>query len=121
MPIGISYGSNLKKAILLTVEAAMNIDRILKVPEPKCFVTEFGDSTVNLLLRVWIEDPKNGIANVKDAVLLKVWDSFHDNGIEIAFPQRDLHIKNTVPVRIIKEDPQPVAPDFLEVTDGDAD
>jgi small-conductance mechanosensitive channel len=114
--IGISYGSDLKKAITLAVQAAMSIDRILKIPEPKCLVREFGDSTVNLQLRVWINDPKNGIANVKDAVLLAVWDRFHANGIEIAFPQRDLHIKSAVPLKILKDNAQPVAKDSLEVT-----
>jgi small-conductance mechanosensitive channel len=111
IPFGISYGSDLKKASALALSAATSIDRILKTPEPKCFVTEYGDSTVNLQLRIWINDPKNGIANVKDAVLLAVWDSFHANGIEIAFPQRDLHIKSAAPLKIFKDDAQPVAKD----------
>jgi small-conductance mechanosensitive channel len=111
IPIGISYGSDLNKAITLALNAATSIDRILKVPEPKCFVKEFGDSTVNLQLRVWINDPKNGIGNVKDAVLMAVWDSFHANGIEIAFPQRDLHIKDAVPLKILQDNPQPVSKD----------
>jgi small-conductance mechanosensitive channel len=117
IPIGISYGSDLNKAITLALNAATSIDRILKVPEPKCFVREFGDSTVNLQLRVWINDPKNGLANVKDAVLLMVWDSFHANGIEIAFPQRDLHIKDAVPLKIIKDGPQPVTEDSSTMED----
>jgi small-conductance mechanosensitive channel len=114
--IGISYGSDLNKAKTLALSAAMSIDRILKVPEPKCLVMEYGDSTVNLQLRVWINDPKNGIGNVKDAVLMAVWDSFHANGIEIAFPQRDLHLKSAVPLKISKDNGQPVAKDSLEVT-----
>jgi small-conductance mechanosensitive channel len=81
-----------------------------------CLVMEYGDSTVNLQLRFWIDDPKNGIVNVKDVVLLAVWDSFHANGIEIAFPQRDLHIKSAVPLNILKDSAQPVAKDSLEVT-----
>jgi small-conductance mechanosensitive channel len=51
-------------------------------------------------LRVWIDDPKNGINNAKDAALMAVWDNFHANGITIAFPQRDLHIKSAVPLKI---------------------
>jgi small-conductance mechanosensitive channel len=66
---------------------------------------EYGDSTVNLQLRVWINDPKNGMANVKDVVLMAVWETFHANGIEIAFPQRDLHIKSAVPLNILKDSP----------------
>jgi small-conductance mechanosensitive channel len=116
IPFGISYGSDLKMAISLAVTAAMSIDRVLKNPQPKCLVREFGESTVNLELRVWINDPKNGIANAKDAVFLAVWDSFHANGIEIAFPQRDLHIKSAVPLQISRDDLHPVEKDSLETT-----
>ena len=105
IPVGISYASDLNKALTFAVAAAMSIDRILKTPEPQCIISEFGDSTVNLQLRVWIDDPKNGIANVRNAVLLKVWDSFHSVGIEIAFPQRDLHIKSSIPLKIAGEGP----------------
>jgi small-conductance mechanosensitive channel len=115
IPVGISYGSDLKKAIMLAVSAAMSINRVLKIPEPKCLVREFGDSSVNLVLRAWIEDPQNGIGSVKDAVLLAVWDSFHANGIEFPFPQRDLHIKSAEPLKISKDSSPPVAKDSLEV------
>lgn len=74
------------------------------------------DSLMDLQVRLWINDPKNGIGHVKDAVFLAVWDSFHANDIEIAFPQRDLHIKSAVPLQISKDSPQPVAKDSPEVT-----
>jgi len=77
---------------------------------------DYGDSTVNLELRIWINDPKNGINNVKDAILMAVWDNFHANGIEIAFPQRDLHIKSVVPLKILKDNAQPVVKDSPEDT-----
>jgi len=105
IPFGISFTSDLKKAVSLSVSAAMNIARVLKNPGPKCLISEFGDSTVNLSLRVWINDPQNGIGSVKDAVLSEIWDRFHENGIEIAFPQRDLHIKDSVPLKIYREVP----------------
>jgi small-conductance mechanosensitive channel len=111
IPFGISYGSDLKKAIAIAINAAMSIDRILKVPGPICRVREFGDSSVNLQLRVWINDPRNGTANITDAVLLALWDGFHANGIEIAFPQRDLHIKSAVPLNIYNDNPRPMATD----------
>ena len=114
IPFSIAYESNLNKAKTLALSAAMSIDRILKIPRPKCLVIEYGDSSVHLQLRAWIDDPKNGIANVKDAVLMAVWDSFHANGIEIAFPQRDLHLKSAVPLKISKDSYQPVAKDSLE-------
>jgi small-conductance mechanosensitive channel len=114
IPFGIAYESDLNKAKALALSAAGSIDRILKIPEPKCFVLEYGDSTVNLDLLVWIDDPKNGILNVKDAVLMAVWESFHANGITIAFPQHDLHIKDAVPLKIIKDSPQPDTKNSVE-------
>jgi len=109
IPFGIAYESDLNKAKTLAISAAMRIDRVLKIPEPKCLVMEYGNSTVNLELRIWIDDPKNGINNVKDAVLMAVWDSFRTNGIEFAFPQRDLHIKSGVTLEISPNSPRPVA------------
>jgi len=116
VPFGISYESDLNKAKALALHAGSSIDRILKNPEPKCLVMAYGDSTVNLQLRVWINDPKNGIANVKDAVFMAVWDSFHANEIDIAFPQRDLHIKSAVPFTLVKANAQPVIKDSQENT-----
>ena len=101
---GVSYKSNLKQVAALAESAVRNVARVLKDPAPHCLIKEFGDSTVNFLLRFWINDPKNGIPNVKNDVFSEIWDSFHANGIEIAFPQRDLHIKDSVPLRICDED-----------------
>jgi small-conductance mechanosensitive channel len=42
---------------------------------------------------------------------MAVWDSFHANGIQIAFPQRDLHIKSAVPLKIFKDNPQTLGND----------
>ena len=94
IPLGVSYKSDLHKAIALVIEAAQEIERVLDEPKSICLVKGFGDSSVDLEARIWIEDPQNGIANVKSAVLLRIWDKFHENGIEIPFPQRDLHLKS---------------------------
>jgi len=37
-------------------------------------------------------DPTNGVSNVRSEVMLKVWDKFRENGIEIPYPQRDVHV-----------------------------
>ncbi|MBW1812040.1 MAG: mechanosensitive ion channel [Deltaproteobacteria bacterium] len=116
IPFGISYASDLHQAMALAGEAAKNVDRVLTTPEPACRFIELGDSTVNLELRVWINDPQHGVTNAKSSVLLAVWDIFHANDIEFAFPQRDLHIKDAVPLKIYKDHTQPVAKDSLGVT-----
>ena len=105
IPFGISYQSDVEKAGMLAKTAAMSVDRVLRVPEPKCRLKGFGDSSVDFELRVWINDPKNGISSVKDAVLSVMWKSFHEGGIEFPFPQRDLHLKDAVGLKIVDDRP----------------
>lgn len=95
--VGVSYNADLNKAIKLCMEAAAATPRVLADPKPNCLVMGFGDSSVDLEIRFWINDPENGVRNVTSAVLLNVWERFHEHGIEIPFPQRDLHLRSTVP------------------------
>ena len=92
VPIGISYNSNLRKAVDLVVGAAKGMDRVLEDPEPVCRLMGFGDSSVDLELRFWIDDPQNGTANIQSKILFEVWDRFEAHNIEIPFPQRDVHL-----------------------------
>lgn len=94
VPIGISYNSDLEKARDLMVECAKVTPRVLQDPEPSCRLLGFGDNAVNLELRVWINDPREGITAVKSDLLWGIWQRFRENGIEIPYPQRDLHIKS---------------------------
>jgi len=105
IPIGVSYGADPHKCIEIVLEAALSNDRVLKDPGPKCLLKGFGDSSVDLELRLWIADPANGLANVKSEVLLKVWDSFKEHGIEIPFPQRDLHLRSSDVELVKREQP----------------
>ncbi len=93
IPIGVHYDSDIRLAIKLCIDAATETERVLSNPEPKCLLIGFGDSAVDLELRFWIQDAQHGVRNVRSEVLLKVWDKFHEHGIEIPYPQRDLHIR----------------------------
>ena len=95
--IGVAYETDVKKAIDLVIEAALEVERVLSEPRPACHLIGFGDNSVNLELRIWINDPRNGLANVKSAILLSVWEKFGEEGIAFPFPQRDLHIKSLMP------------------------
>lgn len=93
-PFGVSYATRDLKAVqALAIEAAKTVDRVVSEREPVCNVMEFGDSSVNFDLRFWIRDPQNGQANVRSDVYLALWDALHEEGIEIPFPQMDLHVK----------------------------
>lgn len=100
MPIGVAYESDVPKAMELAVAAAEGQDRVLGNPGPVCQLLGFGDNAVDLELRAWIQDPQNGVANVKSKILLNVWDLYQENGIDFPYPQRDLHIRGAVPVRV---------------------
>ena len=98
VPVGISYDSDVELARRLCLEAAREVPRILALPAPNCLMRGFGDSSIDLELRFWIDDPENGVANVASEVLLKIWHKFKSSGIEVPYPQQDLHVKT--PLRI---------------------
>ena len=95
--IGVSYGSDMRLVEDLLLKAVMDRDRVLQKPEPRCLLLEFAENTVNFELRFWINDPDQGIANIKSEVLFAVWDLLTENDINIAYPQRDLHFKSINP------------------------
>lgn len=94
IPVGVHYKSDVNKAIELCLEAAADVKRVMTLPKTACLLKGFGDSSVDLEIRIWIRDPMNGCSNVKSEVLLGVWEKFHEHGIEIPYPQRDLHLRS---------------------------
>ena len=94
--IGISYSSDVRKALELMQSVARDSSRILKYPVPMALLKGFGDSSVNLELRAWIDDPANGTSNISSELMLAIWDSFHENDIKFPFPQRDIHIRTNM-------------------------
>lgn len=92
--VGISYDSDLDKALELVAEAVDEEPRIIKPPQPSILVKGFGESSVDLEARCWIKDPVNGIHPVKSAVYKRIWHKFKENDIKIPYAQRDLHIES---------------------------
>jgi len=90
---GVSYASDPHKICEFGVEAARSVERVLVTPAPVCHLKGFGDSSLNFTLRFWIRDPVDGTTNVRGKVLLALWDIFQREGIEIPFPQRDVHLR----------------------------
>lgn len=91
--VGVSYKSDIKLAHKLILEAANEYPACLKDPEPKCFLREFGDSSVNFLLFFFISDVTTGRFEPQSEVMFSIWEKLKENNIEIPFPQRDVHIK----------------------------
>jgi len=94
-PFGVSYRTkDLRQVQALAREAASAAARVVVHPAPVCNLTGFAESSVTFDLRFWIRDPANGIANVRSEVLMGLWERLHAHGIEIPYPQRDLHVKS---------------------------
>jgi len=97
LPVSISYADDPELAMQLMVESATEHPRVLPSPEPVARLLRFGDNGIELELRIWIQDPENGVANVTSDINLAFWKRFKEHGISIPFPQRDVHmIENPV-------------------------
>lgn len=81
--VGISYQSDPNEAIRLALEAARETPRVLEDPAPTCLLLAFDDSTIDLELRSWIGDPAQGMANIRSQIMLRMWDLFQEQGIEL--------------------------------------
>ncbi len=92
-PIGVSFDCDVRLAMQLAEEAARETPRVLQDPPPVCRLMGFGDSAVNLEMRFWIDDPANGIINVRSQVLLTLWEKFRAHEIRTPLGHRDLYIK----------------------------
>ncbi len=90
--VGVAYGSDLDHVIdTLQKVAEENVD-ILSNPEPRVRFRLFGDSSLNFELLGWIADPANG-GRVRHELNCAVYRAFNEQGIQIPFPQRDLHVR----------------------------
>lgn len=92
--VGVAYDTDLRLAQKLMIEATKEAKRVLEEPAPVCWITGFGDSSVDHEVRFWIADPEGGLGNIKGDVFLRIWDKFQEAGIEIPFPQRDVHVRD---------------------------
>jgi small-conductance mechanosensitive channel len=95
IPVGVAYNSDIKLVEKILLELAKDHSRILKRPEPKVLIKEFGDNSVNFEYRIWIKDPQAGVSNIKSDIMKQIWFEFEEHGVEFPFPQRDVHLDIT--------------------------
>ncbi|MBN2225849.1 MAG: mechanosensitive ion channel [candidate division Zixibacteria bacterium] len=95
--VGVSYASDLETVLKALREAADEHREALKTPAPDVLLMEFGDSSWNMRLRVWIDSPKRYYL-VRSEINQAIVGKFRQYGIEIPFPQRDVHLRSPLPV-----------------------
>jgi len=89
--VGIAYDADIEKAKNLIINVAKSVDWISKTPVPKVVVRNFGESSVDLQLRVWIEDARKRMDTISH-VTDKIKAGFDEQGVEIPYPKRDITI-----------------------------
>jgi potassium efflux system protein len=109
VPVGLAYGSDAVLALKILAETVADDERILKDPAPSIVFSDFGESSLNMVCRFYIDSVDN-MWPVKTALHLEIYRRFEEAGIVISFPQRDVHLDSEKPLRIaIDPGPQPVA------------
>ncbi len=93
IPYGVAYGSNLQQVMTLVDDAvnALNHKWVDRSKKARSVVGELGDSSINFKMFVWTNAAKK--ADVISDVLRTIYDTLNQNGIEIPFPQQDVHIR----------------------------
>jgi small-conductance mechanosensitive channel len=92
VPVGVAYGSDPEQVIRLLVDVAKNNPLVLPEPEPFVIFQGFGDSSLNFELRAWCAF--NDGLTVLTQLNVAINRTLAENGIEIPFPQRDLHLRS---------------------------
>jgi small-conductance mechanosensitive channel len=95
--VGVSYGSDLDVVLASLKEVALEHPAVLKDPAPDVLLREFGDSSWNMRLRAWIDNPQ-GHHVIRSEINCAIVRKFREKGVEIPFPQRDLHLRSPLPV-----------------------
>ena len=96
---GVSYSSDPHDVTRIAIEAARSVERVdSRHNQPVCWLTGFGDSSLDLLLRFWISDPQKGLTNIRGQVLMALWDALKENDIAIPFPHREIIMRTPVVV-----------------------
>jgi len=95
--VGVSYDSDLDTVLRSLTEVADGNHEVLKYPKPEVLLEKFGDSSWDMNLRVWIGDPKRN-RYVHSDLNCAIVRKFRATGVEIPFPQRDLHVRSPLPL-----------------------
>ena len=96
VPIGVAYGSDVKKVCEALVAAGRSTPHVLEDPAPSVFLKEFGDSAIDFELVVWSSEMSHRPSRLKSDLNFAIEEKLREAGIEIPFPQRDVHIRTSV-------------------------
>jgi small-conductance mechanosensitive channel len=94
IPVGVAYGSDVNKVREALIAAGKSNPHVLHDPAPSVFLTQFGDSALNFELVVWSSEMSHRPRRFTSDLNFAIEEKLREAGIEIPFPQRDLHIRS---------------------------
>ena len=90
--VGVAYGSDVELVRTILLQIPGDVPNVLRYPVPDVIFTDFGDSALIFVLRLWTD--VDHMLEVDTNVRFKIDKKFRENNIEISFPQRDIHIRS---------------------------
>jgi len=102
IPVGVAYGSDIQLVTKLLMEIAREHPDVLDNPQPEVWFNEFGDSSLNFELLVWISSPTIRRRVISD-INYAIEAAFREHGVEIPFPQQDVYVRSLPPLNVGRE------------------
>ncbi|MGB0937900.1 MAG: mechanosensitive ion channel family protein [Colwellia sp.] len=97
--VGVAYGSPCKKVAEILLQITKAQSEVLEDPRPAVFFKDFGDNSLLFEVSFWIHSKvEGGLKHVSSDIRFEIDDVFKEHGIEIAFPQRDLHVDGSLTI-----------------------
>lgn len=93
VPVEISYENDPESTRQILLNIATATPRVLRNPAPEAQLVGFGDNGLKLELLVWINDPENGLTNIRSDINSRIWQKFKEHHIQFPYPQHDIHVK----------------------------
>lgn len=95
LDLGVAYASDPQLVRTILLDAADKHPDVLKDPAADVIFTGYGDNSINFKLRIWTAEHAHTPATLKSDLYFALFQAFADKGIELPFPQRDLHIRSS--------------------------
>ena len=105
LQVGVAYGSDMDKAMAIVRDAALHHPLVLVDPESMITFDEFGDNSLLISLRFYLDQLEQRL-QVASELRVEINRRFNEEGIVVAFPQRDIHLDTSEPLEIKMLDPQ---------------
>ena len=101
VPVGVAYGSDVENVRDVLMEAARSVPAVLEQPPPKVWFVGFGDSSLDFEVLGWTRELLHSRGEFKSRLNYAIHRSLKEHGIEIPFPQRDLHVRSSIALPVV--------------------